>query len=83
MRLTARSFSSKATKNKAAQGGQFDVGRAVLLDRHGAQDSLECEGSAVGQRVHAAGEVDRLWQGLQDQQLLDVARSTPSMFRPS
>ena len=46
-------------EEEAAQGGQFEVGRAVRLDRHRADDPLEREGAAVADRLHAAGVVDR------------------------
>ena len=40
-------------EEETAQGGQFQVGRAVRLDRHGADDAFEREGAAVADRVHA------------------------------
>ena len=46
------------------QGRQLERGRAVGLDRHRAQHALQRERAAVGQRVHAAGEVDRLGQAI-------------------
>ena len=55
------------------QGRQLHVGRAVRLDRHGAQDLGQRERAADRQRLHAAGEIDRLGHLLQDQQLLDLA----------
>ena len=62
-------------EEEAAQRRQFDVGRAVRLDGHSAQDAFEGEGAAVADGVHAARVMDGHGQGLQDQQLLDLARA--------
>ena len=61
-------------EEQAPQRRHFEVGRAVGFDRHRAEHPLQGERAAVAQRVHAAGEVDRLGQAFQHQQLLDLAR---------
>ena len=55
------------------QGRHLEVGRAVGLDRHGAQDALQGERAADAQRLLAAGEIGRLGQLFQHEQLLDLA----------
>ena len=60
-------------EEQASHGRDFEVGRAVRLDGHRAEDSFEREGPAVAERVHPAGVVDGLGQRFQDEQLLDLA----------
>jgi len=55
------------------QGRRLEIGRAIGLDRHGAQDALQRERAADRQRLRTAGEIDGLGQLLQHQQLLDFA----------
>ena len=48
--------------------------RAIRLHRHRAEDAFQRECPAVTQRLHAAGEVDRLGQRFQHEELLNLAR---------
>ena len=60
-------------EQQAPQGRGLEKGRAVGLDRHRPQHPLQSERARVAQGIHAAGEVDRLGQALDDHQLLDLA----------
>ena len=55
-------------------GRHDEVGGAVFLDRHDAQDAFERERAANGQWFRPAGKVRRFGQLFEHEQLLDVAR---------
>jgi hypothetical protein len=62
-------------KKQRSHRRHFEIGRSVRLDRHRAQDPGQRERASCAGRPHAAREVGRLGQLLQNQQPLDLAAS--------
>ena len=62
-------------EEQAPPSRHLKVGRAIRFDRDRSKDAFERKCATVTERVHTARKVDWLGQGLDHQQLLDLATS--------